>query len=498
MELKFNETAVGCMECLVSQRQQQEQTLEVRLPDGMPDIGRILGVWGQPMIRGKEWRTGSAAVSGGTMVWVLYAPEDGSVPRCVDGWMPFQMQWDIPDQADDGFIHVRPRMRSMDARSVSARKIMVRAALSMEMDALVQCQKKLYMPETPPEDIQLLQRSYPMELMMESGEKSIQIDEDIIIPGNYPSVSKIVRYEAQPEITEQKVMAGRLVFRGICRVHMLYSSEDGILTGWDQEIPFSQYADLSGEYSSNAAAEFSVIPTGMELDKLEDGKLLFKCSMIAQYIIFDRVMVDTVEDAYSPCRKVDMTCGGLDLPVRLDERTERLAYTKNIQASGERVADQAVLWDTGSIHQNGDMAACEFLLQHQLLTYDENGTLHSMTARSTEQWTMPSDPANQIRIAGKAGNAQIAFDGESADLSGSLELDVSVFSKQGLNVVTGIEYGEKLQPDPGRPSLILRRAGEQRLWDLAKECCSTVAAIKEANQLQQEPQQDQMLLIPIY
>lgn len=46
MEMKFNETTVGCMESLTSQRQQQEQTLEMRLPDGMPDAGRILGVWG--------------------------------------------------------------------------------------------------------------------------------------------------------------------------------------------------------------------------------------------------------------------------------------------------------------------------------------------------------------------------------------------------------------------------------------------------------------------
>ena len=108
MEMKFNETTVGCMESLTSQRQQQEQTLEMRLPDGMPDAGRILGVWGQPVIRGKEWGTGSIGVSGGIMVWVLYAPEDGTAPRSMEGWMPFQMQWDGPDHGSDGFICIEP------------------------------------------------------------------------------------------------------------------------------------------------------------------------------------------------------------------------------------------------------------------------------------------------------------------------------------------------------------------------------------------------------
>ena len=35
---------------------------------------------------------------GGMMVWVLYAPEDGSPERCIEGWIPFQMRWDLPEE----------------------------------------------------------------------------------------------------------------------------------------------------------------------------------------------------------------------------------------------------------------------------------------------------------------------------------------------------------------------------------------------------------------
>jgi hypothetical protein len=63
--------------------------------------------------------------------------------------------------------------------------------------------------------------------------------------------------------------------------------------------------------------------------------------------------------------------------------------------------------------------------------------------------------------------------------------------------LTALEAGEAKTPDPHRPSLILRRAGKDDLWQIAKASGSTVADIQKANNLQTEPDADQMLLIPI-
>jgi hypothetical protein len=64
-------------------------------------------------------------------------------------------------------------------------------------------------------------------------------------------------------------------------------------------------------------------------------------------------------------------------------------------------------------------------------------------------------------------------------------------------MVTGLEIGEINAADPGRPSLILRRAGNDSLWDIAKSSGSTMDAIRKANALEEEPNPAQMLLIPI-
>jgi hypothetical protein len=64
-------------------------------------------------------------------------------------------------------------------------------------------------------------------------------------------------------------------------------------------------------------------------------------------------------------------------------------------------------------------------------------------------------------------------------------------------MITGLELGELQQPDPRRPSLILKRTGGKSLWELAKQNGSTVTAIERANNLQTEPEAEQMLLIPV-
>ena len=95
MELKFERTLCRCMRSILRETKNLEQTQELRLPDGMPDIGRVVGAWGQIMLRSKEWRGDGISASGGVTVWVMYVPEDGSDVQCGDVWVPFQAKWDF-------------------------------------------------------------------------------------------------------------------------------------------------------------------------------------------------------------------------------------------------------------------------------------------------------------------------------------------------------------------------------------------------------------------
>ena len=86
---------------------------------------------------------------------------------------------------------------------------------------------------------------------------------------------------------------------------------------------------------------------------------------------------------------------------------------------------------------------------------------------------------------------------DSMIAKGEVPLQMTTTGTQGLQMVTGLQLGEAAQPLKNRPSLILKRAGEHRLWDIAKATGTTVEAIRKANGLQDEPLPNQMLLIPV-
>ena len=82
-------------------------------------------------------------------------------------------------------------------------------------------------------------------------------------------------------------------------------------------------------------------------------------------------------------------------------------------------------------------------------------------------------------------------------LKSEVPVSLKATARQEIPMVTGLSLGEERDPDPARPSLILHRAGNMRLWDLAKQSGSTVDAIRKANGIAEEPEPGRMLLIPV-
>ena len=135
MELAFEKNAVDHLKKLVCQAVSQEETAETVVPDSLPDVGRIVGCWGIPVIRSKEWRQNGMSASGGVSAWVLYGPEEGGTPRQVSVYLPLTAKWELPPVEQEGPILVSRRLRSIDARMVNSRKILVRVSLSCKGEA---------------------------------------------------------------------------------------------------------------------------------------------------------------------------------------------------------------------------------------------------------------------------------------------------------------------------------------------------------------------------
>lgn len=497
MDGNFTKKQINCMDTALRQVQNSEQTLEIKLPEDMPDVGQVLTAWGQPVMRSKEWRDDGVQFSGGMMIWVLYAPEDGSPEQCIHGWIPFQMRWELPDDTPEGTVHFYGLPRFVDGRSTSPRKILVRAGLAVLAEAFSAGVLETAVPGEMPEDVALLENTYPLRMILETGEKTFLTEEILRLPDSLPEIQQLIFWRLNPRVSDQRVLGDKAVMRGNGNLHVLYRSSSGQLHSWDFELPFSQYAELRGEYGSDARMDLAIMPTALELDLAEDGTLNFKGGMTAQFAITDKQPVTLVEDAYSPSRELTVQQENLTPPVVLENRRENIYGEQTLPIQANVAADVQFLPDFPRQRPVEGGVELEYPGQFQVLYYGEDGHLQASTARWTGKQMLPASENSRIAAIPRSVDAQAAAGNGKIQMKAEMPVDMTVGTARPIPMVTGLELGQRKQADPNRPSLILRRAGESRLWDLAKNSGSTMEAIRRANGLTGEPVPDQMLLIPV-
>lgn len=498
MELQFQKTACQYLRRLTGELRSQEQSQELRIPDGMPDIGRLLGSWGQVLLRGKEWNSGSMSVSGGVMVWVLYETEDGNDLQTIEAWLPFQMKWELPQTQHDGVIRVTDYLKSVDARSTSARKLIVRATVDLFGEAFLAEDVQLYMAEELPADIQVLKKTYPMQMVKEAGEHPFELEDTLTLPASTPKLEKLIRFCMMPCINEKKVMTDKVVFRGTSILHVLYRSDDGALYNWDFEVPFSQFSELDNDHDPDAQVQIQPMVTSLELDTDENGQLHLSAGITCQYVIIERTMIPTIEDVYSTTRTVTAQKMMLQLPAVLEDQYKTATAEATVECNGLRGVDVVFYPKQAKSVRRANLTEVELSGNFHTLYYDSDGRIQWMGSKWKDTWEVPAHENSTVDVILTINEVpQCVFSGAEVSLSCPMHMQQRTTAEQNIEMTTMLELGEETQPDPDSPSLILRRFGEDSLWDMAKDCRSTVNAILAANQLTEDPKPGQFLLIPV-
>ena len=134
----------------------------------------------------------------------------------------------------------------------------------------------------------------------------------------------------------------------------------------------------------------------------------------------------------------------------------------------------------------------------QVLYYGTDGSLQSAVARWEGKTKISADQNSALQALPLQGTEiQAIPGGDTLSVRTSVPLQMQFTSGQGMPMVAGMELGEPLPKDPNRPSLIIRRADQSGLWNIAKASGSAVEAIRNANGLDGDPVPGQLLLIPV-
>ena len=497
MQIQFNKSAIQCLETLLQEVQNAEVTQEVRLPEGMPDIGRILTTWGQVLIRSKEWHGSEVMLTGGVKTWTLYAPEDGTEPRSVESWLPFQLVWKVDMVDREGPVRMIPLLRFADSRSISSRKMIVRTGVTALAQALHPKMAEIYQSGDLPEDIEILKKTYPLRVPVESGEKTFLIDEEFALPESTESVEKLLGMMVWPEITEKRTISDKIVFKGNLAMHLVCRNQEGRIRSFDLSHPFSQLSELDKSYGPEEQADIQMAVTSLDADLGEGGKVRVKCGLTAQYLLDDCLLLELVEDAYSPYREVSTVEDLLQLPVVGDELSELMQAEVTVPGQEGISADAVFLPDFPRMRRGPDGQSLELPGMFQSLVYGEHDALQGFSARWEGNKQFGSDGnGDWMTTVQPEGSVRTVLTSEGLNLSAPLHVRMMPSWRQNIPMVVALEVGAIQEQDPTRPSVIICGCEGRSLWELAKENGSTVSAIRSANPVATDGSEG-LLLIPV-
>ena len=488
MEIQFEQKPVRFLCRTAWGEKTVEETSEIKLPGQEIQPEQILGTWGQTCITEKHWSEGAESVSGGVNAWVLLKTEDGV--QSVAGWIPFRQSWELHDTQRDGRVIIRSSLKSVDTRMTGAGKLILTAQISLYLQAMEPCAVSRYAAPQLPEDVYVQKKTVTVKVPMEVGEKRVTVEETVTTDS---PVAAVLYHRTEPVAQECRVMGDKLVFRGEIRVNALCKAEDDEIVSACGAFQVSQYIQLDGEYGSDSAAEVIPVVLTSEAEKNENGQIAFRADVLWQYVLHDPVEVEAVSDAYSNRRTVETDMAQLCIPTLKACAEVKQELLCVFAPENGAVIDQCVMaacgeWDerTGKLRQEGAVRVLyrngEGQMESTLLPFEAEIPMERIAdGYAVSAWQKPAEalwqPQGQVCI--------------------SILYGMYFMEDSCLPCCKGLAVAEEPSCREQRPSMILRRAGAEELWQLAKASGSSEAAIRSANGFEGEAERGRMLLIPV-
>ena len=128
MDLNLNEERINYISPVCKCRFTREETMEVIVPDSMPDILRVADADAMPFMRGKDADAGRMTVSGIADAVILYTPESGEGVKKLDISIPFSATCENAEITTDCLLTAIVTLSSIEAKAINPRKLLIKLA----------------------------------------------------------------------------------------------------------------------------------------------------------------------------------------------------------------------------------------------------------------------------------------------------------------------------------------------------------------------------------
>ncbi len=501
MELIMQEQTLHYLSRVLCETVQVEQTADVIVPDSYPDAERVVDSFGNVLIRNAECVGTSVSVVGNVQAGVLFVTQEGEV-HSLQTQIPFSVRKELPQGQEDCKLQCNCIVRSVDARLLNSRKLLLRATIACTLCAYKDTERTVYDVPQPSEKLQLKRMELPLKMPLTVGEKSFSVNEELELPSGKPAIARVMKALARTQLMEQKAVGSKAVFKGELCVHVLYADREEKLHVHDWQLPFSQYAELERDMD-DAELQCTLSLTGFEAEQdsqVDCRRLFLSAGLLAQCTAIGEQKIAWIDDAFCTDAELNTQYEKWEMSGLLDLQNLRETVSASVQEPALSVVDAWVYPSEPSKQRTHDGVELQMPLCCNVLYYDTDGSLQSRSLRPSVEMRLPLHENGSCRVESvDFGELYCNAGSNGIEMRLPMQLRVECCAEHPIRAVCGGEMSELVQEKGRKPAVILRRTEEkEELWEIAKACRTSVHAIEQANALEgASVPANTMLLIPM-
>lgn len=506
MELRTDRRGVLTEASVQSLVQEQSIELDHVLPDYYPDVQRLIKCFVHPTVT-------SSVVDGNRLnyelsaeVRILYCAPGSHLLQCITQTLCFSRSAELP--APGCSVQISATADYCNCRALSSRRIDVRGAVTLRIRTWGYDRREL-ISDAQGEGLQVRRIPVTFPEKHFHCSRSLVLSEEIELGSAQPGLLHIVRCSGKAVEKNRKFISGKLSVQGELQVQLLYACErdgEAHLEPMQFTIPYSQLLEPEGLEEQDACSlrtevvSCDVKPVGDEAGAVR----LLRCESELR-ITLDGMRQGSGElaaDAFSTRQKCRCTGESVLVEAKPVPFSESLSVSVNLAAPDGEPAQVYDAWcciREISAAREEDITVSGRLVCFVLIK-EKDGSPRLLEKEETILYKIPSgDGQTRAEVEGEVDGCSYTIT-KNGEISVKADVSLKGILRQftPCQVLTDIEVLEEaVQKETCALRLYFGNAGES-VWDIAKECCTSIGAVMEENDLTEDALgEDTMLLIPM-
>lgn len=508
MEFKLDTKQIGTEHICLDTVSEQPVDLDFTLPDYCPDIEKILKCTLSTQIYNRNLTGGQLIIDGMSVVQVLYVDSIKGNIRSCEQTVPFSSAFNLSEPTENYIILSDTKTEYINCRALSPRKLVLHGAFTLYAKVISKSYENLYIKSNE-SDLEIKTDKITCCDLNALCQEMFSVSEDISVE-NKPSIEAILSKKVTTEITDVRIISGKIMINGDINLKLLYLSdlETGEPQQLDYMLPFNRIIDcdtVNEHTDANINVQVLSYDIRLKSEMLSESVVIaLDVKLMASITGYTTVEENVIIDAYSTKYVTDLEYSKPILKINTANIKETLMKKSSLNLGDTKISKIIDLYNDNStvitvitedgITATGKVNVCILAMD------EENHPVYIERIVDFEHLFKLSDGYNSVvnpKVVVKSMSYRLT-DNSNIELRYEINVNLQLQNLKQCKFVSNVISPEEKEIKPSCFALTLYYAQkDESLWDIAKRYNTKQELLIQENSLETDIlDNSQMLLIP--